>query len=299
MPFERATKEQHRLRVAIDGPSGSGKTVTSLILAHVFAGGDTFAVVDTERGAASLYADLEIDGVKLVFDRLELDEYSPSAYIKAMKDAAKAGYKACVLDSITHEWNGNGGILQIVDDEQTRRKQSSSYQAWSVGKAEHRKFVDAMLGTPYHLVVTMRSKMEHVLQDSNGKKEVKKVGMAPVQSDGMEYEFDIVADMDLEHNLIVSKTRYFDIADMVAKKPGVEFANRIYNWAMSGAAPTVKPVQLPQVVKDRWFELQAMAVVRGMSMPEISPEWMLEEVAEQGRAWDAKIKAHDDGGTPC
>lgn len=273
--FTDATKSQHKLRVALDGPTGSGKTLTALIIARVLAGDQPFGVIDTERGAASLYAGLEIDGLTLNFQRYELNAYSPDAYMKAMDDAVSAGFPVLVIDSITHEWNGRGGILEIVEDEQRRRKQQSSYQSWAVGKREHRKFIDAMLATPYHLIVTMRSKMEHVLQENNGRKEVKKVGMEPVQSDDMQYEFDIVGDMDLEHNLVVTKTRMFEIADLVLKKPGQSFAKQILAWAESGTVPPPPPVeQSPERSKEQvakiisaWALLTARAQEVGVTIP--------------------------------
>jgi hypothetical protein len=291
MPFAPAQRAQHKIRAAIDGPSGSGKTLTSLLLATVFADGKRFAVIDSERGSASLYQGEVIDDVTIEFDVMELAEYSPSSYIKAMKEAQDAGYPALVIDSITHEWNGRGGILQMVDDEQKRMKSGSSYQAWAVGKKEHQKFIDAMLATNLHLIVTMRSKTEHALvENGRGGKEVKKLGKEPVQSDGMEYEFDIVADMDLEHNLIVSKTRFVGIADTVVHKPGAEFAGKILAWATSGVK---LPRRIPQNIQDRWFELQGMAIMRDMKMPSIDPEMSDADLIAAGKDWAARIEQYD------
>jgi hypothetical protein len=272
--FTRAERSQRKVRAAIDGPSGSGKTLTSLIMASVFANGQPFAVVDSERSSASLYADLEIDGLTLTFDRMDLTDYSPDGYIKAMNEAADAGYPVLVMDSITHEWNGKGGILQIVDDEQKRNNQRSSYQAWAKGKREHGRFIESMLATPYHLIVTMRSKMEHVLQDDGGKKTVKKMGMEPVQSDGMEYEFDIVADMNLDHELVVSKTRYFELADLVERKPGRKFAQKLLDLASSGTVmkpPERTPEDVAKIVES-WAALKARGQKVGIEIPIVDLE---------------------------
>lgn len=265
MPFQRATKAQSRLRVAIDGPSGSGKSYTGLTMCTVFAAGKPFAAIDTERGSLSKYADI------FEFDVLELTDFGPQSYIRAMKDAQEAEYPALFIDSITHEWNGRGGILQIVDEEQKRLKMQSSFQAWNKGKAEHQKFVDAMLATDLHLVVTMRSKTEHALTDNNGRKEVKKLGMAPVQSDGMEYEFDVVADMDLEHNLIVSKTRFPGITDAVVNKPDAEFAQKIYDWATSGTVPVPKTRSDADIdrIKRPWEKMIMDGKQKDIEIPDI------------------------------
>lgn len=281
--FKRAEKSQSKLRIAIDGPSGAGKTWTSMTLASVFAQGAPFAVIDTERGSASKYAD------HFTFDVMELTEYSPTAYIAAMREAESAGYPALVIDSITHEWNGRGGVLDIVEDEKKRLRAQSSFQAWNKGKGEHQKFIDAMLGTNLHLVVTMRSKMEHALsQSDSGKTEVKKLGMAPVQSDGMEYEFDVVADMDLEHTLIVSKSRFKEIADAVVRKPDDAFALKLYEWAMSGSP---KARVISQELRDAWTIVQTAAIMSGLDMPDIDPSLTDDQIKAAGKEWRAKIDA--------
>jgi hypothetical protein len=301
MAFTRASKAQARLRIAIDGPSGSGKSYTGCTFAAMFAGGKPFAAIDTERGSLSKYADLfEIDVVELgITDQKHprydprFTDFSPNSYITAMEEAQKDGYTVMLVDSITHEWNGKGGVLQIVDDEQKRRKLASSYQAWAFGKKVHQEFIDAMLALDMHLIVTMRSKMEHVLQDNNGKKEVKKVGMEPVQSDAIQYEFDIVGDMDIEHNMVVSKTRFPAISDKVVRKPGADFAQEIYAWATSGVKAEPKPRQIPQVLVAAWTDLQMAAAMRGMQMPPIDTTLSDDLIKAEGKTWREKIEEHD------
>ncbi len=228
--FQKATKSQCRARVAIAGPSGSGKTYTGLIIATVLAEGGKIAVIDSERGSASKYAD-EFD-----FDVCELTSFSPHEYIKAIRGAEDAGAAAILIDSLSHAWSGIGGALEMVDNATARSRSGNSYAAWREVTPVHNALVDAMLQCRSHLVATMRSKTEYVLEEGpGGKKTPRKIGMAPVQRDGMEYEFDIFADMDFENRLIVSKTRCKALRQLVVPTPGTDFAQKILDWVSDGA----------------------------------------------------------------
>jgi hypothetical protein len=216
--------------VAIDGPSGAGKTFTALIAAGVLAQGGRVAVIDTERGSASLYSD------RFDFDVLELTNFNPQNYIDAIEAAEQAGYGVVVIDSLSHAWEGEGGALDMVDQASKRSQSGNSYTAWKNVTPLQRKLVDAMLQSPCHIVATMRSKTEYVLEtNERGKQVPKKIGMAPVQRQGMEYEFTIVADMDIDHNLAVSKSRCEALADKVVLKPDARFWQIFVDWLNSGA----------------------------------------------------------------
>jgi len=229
--FTKATRKQAKARVAIDGPSGSGKTFTSLVLATQLANGGKIAVLDTERGSASLYSD------KFDFDVLELYEFSPAVYTKAISLAHEAGYKVLVIDSLTHAWEGEGGALDQVDAKATRM-QGNSYAAWKDVTPLHRRMVDAILQSEMHIIATMRSKMDYVQEkDERGKTIIRKVGMAPIQRQGMEYEFTLVADMDIEHHISISKSRCEFMADKTAHKPGADFWKPFVAWLNSGDTP--------------------------------------------------------------
>lgn len=233
MQFKKATKRQAKARIAIDGPSGSGKTYSALIAAQVLARGGQVAVVDTERGSASLYADL------FEFDVLELDRFDPRVYVEAIQAAEEAGYAVIVLDSLSHAWEGEGGALDLVDDASKRSKSGNSFTAWKDVTPLHRRLVDAMLQSKAHVIATMRTKMEYVQEkdERTGKTVIRKVGMAPIQRQGIEYEFTIVGDMDIEHNLIISKSRCAEMADAVVSKPDAKFWKRFADWLNSGEEP--------------------------------------------------------------
>lgn len=231
--FQKATRRRARARVAIDGPTGSGKTYSALVAATVLANGGKIAVIDTERGSASLYAD------EFSFDVIELNTFDPRNYVDAIQAAEEAGYSVIVIDSLTHAWEGEGGVLDLHDDATKRQKTQNSFTAWKDITPIHRALVDAMLQSPMHVIATMRSKMEYAQEkdESTGKLTVKKIGLAPIQRAGMEYEFTIVCDMDVDHTLVVTKSRCRPLTDKVVKLPDQKFFGILNDWLNSGEAP--------------------------------------------------------------
>lgn len=227
--FQKATRKKAKARIAIDGASGSGKTYTALIAGTSLAKGGKIAVIDTERGSASLYSD-EFD-----FDVVELQNFNPKNYINAIDEAEKQGYSVIIIDSLSHAWEGEGGILDMHDEATKRQSTQNSYTAWKDVTPAHREFVDRILKSNCHVIATMRSKMEYSQEkDENGKTVIRKVGLAPIQRSGTEYEFTIVCDMDTEHNLVVSKSRCRAVADAVVSKPDRKFFDIITKWMDSG-----------------------------------------------------------------
>jgi len=240
--FQRATKTQAKLRMALDGPAGSGKTFTGLIAATALRNGGKIAVIDTEHGSASKYADM------FDFDVLQLANFHPQHYIDGIRAAEEAGYSVILVDSLSHAWEGEGGVLQLHEEATKRQRTENSYTAWRDVTPIHRDLVEAILQSKCHVIATMRSKMDYVqTKGDDGRTTIKKVGMAPVQRAGMEYEFDIVADLDVDHNMVISKTRCFAIADQVVSKPTAAWFGAIKSWLGEGAPATVveKPKETP------------------------------------------------------
>lgn len=228
LKFRKATREQSWLRLALVGPSGSGKTFTALLFAREL--GERVAVIDTERGSASKYAD-EV----AAFDVLELESFAPAQYVAAIDAAAAESYPVLLIDSLSHAWNGRGGALEMVDKAAARSRSGNSFAAWREVTPEHHALVEAILRYPGHVLVTMRVKTSWVIQENDrGKKEPRKIGLAPVQRDGIEYEFDVVADLDHEHRMIVTKSRCPELADAVVMKPGSEVAQTLRGWLTNG-----------------------------------------------------------------
>lgn len=252
MAFKKATKTQVKLRMAIAGPSGSGKTFTALTVADALADGQGVAVIDTERGSAAKYADM------FTFDVNELDSFSPDAFIAAIREAEQENYAVLVIDSISHEWNGAGGILEIVDHATKRMKTPNSYVAWGEGTPRHNAFVEAILRSKMHIICTMRSKEDYVQErGDNGRTVIRKMGMAPIQRDGIQYEFDVVAELDYEHTLVVTKSRCHTFSDAVIRKPDASSFTPLKSWLDDGEpAPIVEYVHPSDVdaLTAKWAE---------------------------------------------
>jgi len=221
--FRTATREQSRLRMTIDGPAGSGKTFTALRFAHALGG--RIALLDTERGSASKYAGEAPDGIPWAFDVAELTRFSPEDYTRTIELAGKSGYNVLIIDSLSHAWEGQGGALEL------KQKAGDSWSAWRNITPIHNRMVDAVLQSPCHIITTMRSRMEYVQEaDDRGRVTIRKVGLSPIQRPGMEYEFDIVCDMDYQHILSVSKSRCSAVADLRIERPGPEFMTPVIEW---------------------------------------------------------------------
>ena len=234
--FAPAVKTEAKLRLAIAGPSGSGKTYTALAVATALADGGKVAVLDTEHGSASKYADL------FAFDVLnESAPFHPDKVTAAINDAGRGGYAVLILDSMSHFWNGPGGMTDIVDDIARRMKSPNSFAAWKDGTPIQQKMIEAIVSAPLHIIATMRSKQDYILEtDERGKQRPRKVGMAPIQRDGFEYEFDVFMDMDNDNTGMIAKTRCPALTNGVFRKPGADVANILRDW-LHGAPPA--PVQ--------------------------------------------------------
>lgn len=233
--FQRAVRQQRDARIGIIGPSGSGKTYTALQIAKGLAGPNgRIAVIDTENYSSSLYADL------FDFDVLNLETFAPQIYTAAIRAAEQAGYDVLVIDSLSHAWAGKDGALEQVDRAAARSRSGNTFAAWREVTPAHNTMVDTIVRANLHVIATMRAKTEYIIEQvtRNGRTvhEPRKIGLAPVQRDGMEYEFDIVADMDWDHRFIVSKSRASFLADAVLDKPGPELGEQIRAWLDSGEA---------------------------------------------------------------
>ncbi len=222
--FKPATKDAARLRLALAGPSGSGKTFTALAVATAMS--ERVALLDTEHASASKYADL------FRFDTVSMAApYHPDRFCRVIQAAAGEGYDVLIIDSLSHAWNGAGGILEIVDEIAARQRSSNSFAAWKDATPIHQRLIEALLGADTHLIATMRSKQEYALEkDGKGRLQVKKLGLAPIQRDGMEYEFEVFAELDMKHRLIVTKSRCPALTDAVIEKPGADLAATLSNW---------------------------------------------------------------------
>lgn len=234
--FQKATKAKARLRAAIFGPSGSGKTYTALRIAKGIGG--KIAVIDTERMSASKYAD------RFEFDAADLTDRTPEGYCQAMYAAARAGYGVLVIDSVSHAWQE---LCAAVEKIAQAKYRGNTWSAWSEGTPQQRMLVDAILDYPGHVICTMRSKTEwQTSTGDNGKSRPVRVGLAPEQGKGIEYEFDLLLEMTTEHVAHVIKDRTGKWQDKIIDKPGEEFGAELAAWLSDGAEAAAAPVSKPQ-----------------------------------------------------
>lgn len=209
--FRKASRKKARLRLGISAPSGCGKTLGALLLAFgvlrdsyaELSDADIWAkiaMIDTEEGSGELYVGKIEHGLMIhefLYNRISAP-FTAVKYLENIKAAEKAGAEIIIIDSLTHAWAGTGGLLEKQGKITDADKHKNSWAAWRHITPEHTALVDAMLQSPVHIIGTMRSKVEHAqVNDANGKPKIIKLGMAPIQREGMEYEF----------------TAFFDISD--------------------------------------------------------------------------------------
>jgi hypothetical protein len=243
LDIKDAVRRGQKARVMLAGPSGSGKTWTLLSIATVLSGGEPFLVIDTENESASLYSD------RFKFKVVNwAPPYDPNELAEAIK-SLQGQWPAIVIDSSSHFWMGEGGTLDIVDRAATKAK-GNSYAGWKEGTPAQNALYEAMIRCQTHLLTGVRSKMDHVQErdEKTGRTTVRKVGMAPIQRDGMEYEFTVAADMDMDHAMVITKTRCSQLSGQVFKAgKETEMATRLKTW-LDSAEPIAPPAPPPAVV---------------------------------------------------
>jgi len=240
MEFKPAQRRRAKLRLAVAGPSGSGKTYSALLLASGITSWTKIAVIDSENGSAELYAHLGGYSV------LTLEPpYTPEKYIEAIKIAEHQGFEVIIIDSLSHAWNGEGGILDQQGKATDTKYKGNSWAAWRECTPKHNALVEAMLKSSCHIIATMRSKIEYAQITENGKPAVKKLGMAPIQREGMEYEFTVFLDLSVEHIATPSKDRT-GIFDGQYFKPSRKIGLELMSWL--NCEPTHILPEVPQII---------------------------------------------------
>jgi len=241
--IRKAKRSATKWRVLLAGPSGSGKTWGALTLAKGL-GGKT-VVIDTEEGSSDIYDHLHD------FDVVDMKPpFTPEKYVEAISELEAAGYEIIIIDSITHEWSGKGGCLELVDEIARAQFRGNTWSAYSVITPRHRAFIDAMLRSSAHIIATGRSKTETAQVDDGGRKKVAKLGMKVETRDGVEYEFTTVLDLIHDgHFATASKDRTGIFAGKDPKPITVETGRQLAKWLAGGqlieqpkpAAPAAEP----------------------------------------------------------
>jgi nucleoside-triphosphatase THEP1 len=286
MGFKKATKSAAKLRLGLVGPAGSGKTMTALRVGHGLGG--RIAVIDTERGSASLYSGEH----GLDFDVLELDSYEAEHFIGAIRQAEQAGYDVLIIDSLSHAWAGKGGILEFVD-QAAKRSGGGSFSGWRDATPRHNQLVDAILGAKLHVICTLRSKVEHVIEQVNGRTQVRKVGLQPVQRDGLEYEFTVVADVTQDHELIITKTRAAWLKDKIIREAGEELGQQLAAWLSDGLPSPVVSAQTPARTADATGSTGGGQPVRKGWLERVNEAATVDELGTIGDEADEAVSTGD------
>lgn len=259
--FQKAERSAVKLKIGIQGPSGSGKTMGALSLARALAKADNsrVALIDSENGRSSYYAD-DFD-----FDQLILPGHLPESYIEAIDAAVDSGYRVIVIDSLAHAWYA---VLAAKEDYDRANPRSNSWTNWRLYGPRWEKLIRHILDVPAHVVCTMRSKQAYEQTEQNGKKQVVKIGLKPEVREGAEYELALVFDVGSNHKAEATKdnTNLFDgrqvdlcseqvPAELLAwlssaKKPDPATAEQLGELGALAADPA-----LPVRVKNRILEL--------------------------------------------
>ncbi len=226
--IKKATKKAKKLRLGLSAASGFGKTYGALLIAKGLCGGDLskVCVIDTERDSASLYADLG------GYSTIQLNApYAPERYINAITAAEQAGFHVIIVDSITHEWDGSGGCLEI------QANLGGRYQDWKTVTPRHDAFINKILTSSCHIITTVRRKQDYEMSNSGGKTSVQKVGTKEVTREGFEYELDINFEVINKNHMVISSK---DRTQLFEGKPEFiiteETGKLILDWCNKGAS---------------------------------------------------------------
>lgn len=235
--LKKAERKRAKLRIGISGSSGSGKTYSALLLARGFTDWNKIALIDTESGSGELYAHLgEYNVITLSAP------FSPEKYIEAIETCQKANMEVIIIDSATHEWEGKGGCLEIQE------RLGGRYQDWAKVTPRHRSFVDAILQSNSHMIVTLRRKQDYQMSKSqDGRMKVEKMGMKEIQREGFEYDLTLNFELDIRHNTTASKDRTGLFMDKPEFCITEETGKKIKEWNEGGSVEeTPKDEQKPQ-----------------------------------------------------
>jgi hypothetical protein len=230
--FKAANKKQQKLRLAITGLAGSGKTYSALRIASGM--GSKIAVIDSEHSSSELYAN------KFKFDICALNTFEVEEYVEAIESAGGSGYDVIIIDSLSHAWEK---LVKRVDRIADQRYKGNTFRAWEEGGELQNKLVESILSSPCHIIGTIRTKVEYAVDSESGKTKITKLGTAPKQRDGFEYELSLVMELSQKHVGFISKDRTGKFQDKYIELPGEGFGQELIAWLNEGAVDTGLQVQ--------------------------------------------------------
>lgn len=248
--MRKAQRKKAKARVGISGPAGGGKTFGSLLVAYGICGDwEKICLIDTENGSGELYADYNYNGIAIgEYNVIPLSSpYSPDKYTAAIKECEAAGIEVIIIDSLTHAWAGEGGLLDKKGQiERSGKPGINTWTAWRDVTPMHNRLVESILTSKCHVVATLRAKMDYVQEKDpeTGKQVIRKIGMNPIQRDGMEYEFTVFIDVDQSHQATSSKDRT-SLFDGKVFSLSVDTGRQLLGWLDQGIE---SPPELPTVI---------------------------------------------------
>ena len=237
--FEKVTRKKAKLRMALTGVSGAGKTLSALYIGYGITGDwSKVALIDTEHERARFYANRsDLNTGEFLYASF-LPPYSPQRYKEFVEEGADAvgSDGVVIIDSFSHAWNNEGGVLDIKNTIASQQRGKNDFSAWDEAGKVQNDLVNTILAVNCHTIVTMRSKMDYVMQENErGKTVPVKVGLAPVQRNDTEYEFDIVLDIARNHIATASKDTTF--LDSFGKIVTPELGRQLADWLNTGIEP--------------------------------------------------------------
>ncbi|HWJ90746.1 MAG TPA: AAA family ATPase [Flavisolibacter sp.] len=224
MILRKATRKKAKIRLGLSAVSGAGKTYSAILIAKGLCRDlSKVAVIDTENGSADLYAHLGD------FNVLPLGApFTPERYIEAIRSCEQAGMEVIIVDSISHEWDGKGGCLEIVES------LGGKYQDWARVTPRHQAFIEAILHSPSHMITTVRRKQDYEMIKDGNKVKIEKGGLREITREGFEYELTINLEMDTSHNAMASKDRTNLFMGKPAFVPSEKTGELIAHWCEQG-----------------------------------------------------------------
>jgi hypothetical protein len=236
MELRPAQRSNVKMRVALHGPSGSGKTYSALQLAFGISQNQVIAVIDTENGSAELYSHLGS------FHVLPLSApFTPEKFMEAIVTCNLFGADVLVIDSLSHAWEGSGGILEIHGN-----MPGNSFANWSKVVPRHNQLMQMLLHAPLHVIATLRAKQDYVMSDRNGKMIPEKIGLKPVQKEGIDYEFTLAFELSMDHKARASKDRTGMFVDKEPFRINKAVGRHIAQWCTQQVTQPAVNVEMNQ-----------------------------------------------------
>lgn len=263
--FRKATRKKRFLRMCLFGPSSAGKTYTALKIFSLLGG--SIGVIDSENSSSEIYEDFFKFQVAPLTENKEISEqeiFSPENYSRAIDEAVSEGYQNLIVDSFTHSWQYCLEEVERIARRNARGAQPNTFTAWKDMNPRYEKFMQKILNYPGHVIVTMRAKEEYVMEtNERGKQVPRKIGMGPEARKGTNYEFDIVGEMTQSNELIITKSRCFELQNQIFTKPGEDFVAILKKFLDAGVDEVeerrVKTIRRLMQVKSEYESLGGAA----------------------------------------